>query len=47
MTDKLHNKGLWQGHVTHFNFFWSHDYISWIAKSRVVKFGVQVGYIKC
>ena len=32
--------------MTHFEFFWGPDYISGTTVARVVKFRIQVGYIK-
>jgi len=34
-----------QGHVTHFNFFWTHNDISGMAKARVITFCISVDCI--
>jgi len=45
MDGKLTLKGEWSGHGNHLNFV-STNHTSGTAKARVVKFCMQVGYVK-
>jgi len=46
MEDRPPAKGARSGHTTHLNFG-GHKYIFGMAEATVVKFCIQVGYIKC